>query len=297
MIQSMTGFAAKTLVIFSDKGAPVNVSISIKSLNSRFFETTCKLPFALNNLETEFIKLFKTRLLRGHIYFTIHTSRQNSFSCTVEPATDIIKGYLQSVDVIKKEFGLEGKLTLNDLLRMPNVFNVAERELEEKGIKQIFETIDILIEDVIEARKKEGATLQKDIDQRIVIMQQSVNTIEQTFTSLMERQKALIADELAQLEATEDEMADTRRQILYASLDKMDIHEEIVRFKSHLSNLVTQLGTTSIEKGKRLDFILQELAREVNTMAAKSADATIGSLAINIKVELEKIREQVQNIV
>lgn len=293
----MTGFAAKTLVIFPEKESPVNVSISIKSLNSRFFETTCKLPLALNNFETEFIKLFKTRLQRGHIYFTIHASHQNIFSCTVEPALDIIKGYIDSAEHIKKTFNLSGAITLTDLLALPNTFNVAEKEPDLAGIKLIFQATEKLIDEVIEARKKEGAELQKDIDQRIVSMKQAVDSIEHTFEKLMENQKALIAAEIAHAESTEEELADTRLQLLYATLDKMDIHEEIVRFKSHLANLISQLGSTSLEKGKRLDFILQELAREVNTMAAKSADATIGALAINIKVELEKIREQVQNIV
>jgi len=88
-----------------------------------------------------------------------------------------------------------------------------------------------------------------------------------------------------------------RKNALFALLDKMDIHEEIVRFKSHLKSLHHQLDSAEIEKGKRLDFTLQELGREINTIAAKCSDATIGALAINVKVELEKAREQTQNIV
>ena len=109
MVYSMTGFAAKTLVIFPNTDNPVNISLSLKALNSRFFETTSKLPFALNNFEMDFIKLFKTRIVRGHIYFTIHASSQHLLSCTVKPNLDVIKGYLEAVEQIKKEANLQGQ--------------------------------------------------------------------------------------------------------------------------------------------------------------------------------------------
>ncbi len=298
MVQSMTGFSAKTLVIFPDKEHQVNLSISIKSLNSRFFETTCKIPFGLSNFETDFVKMLKAKLHRGHIYFTIHSSSQHLVSCTVEPATDVIRGYLSAVETIKKEFHLGGELTLQQLLQLPNIFNVEEKDIEdEKSIKLIFETVEHLINDVIEARKKEGALLKKDLEQRMLNAQHEIEAIERAFTALMEQQKALASQELGELESLSDEVAEPRRQVLYAMLDKIDIHEEIVRFNSHLNNFLMHLASPAIEKGKRLDFILQELAREVNTIAAKCADSTIGGFAINIKVDLEKAREQVQNIV
>lgn len=298
MIHSMTGFAAKTLVIFPTKEHQVNLSISIKSLNSRFFETTCKIPFALSNFETDFIKMIKAKLLRGHVYFTIHSSSEYLVSCTIQPASDVVRGYLDAVENIKKEFKLNGDLTLNELLHLPNIFNVEKKDIEdEKSIKLIFDTVDQLLNDVIEARKKEGALLKKDLEQRMFSAQHEIDAIEQAFNALMEQHKALAGQELGELESLSDEVAEPRRQVLYAMLDKIDIHEEIVRFKSHLSNFITHLASPAIEKGKRLDFILQELAREVNTIAAKCSDSTIGGLAINIKVDLEKAREQVQNIV
>ena len=297
MVYSMTGFAAKTLVIFPNTDNPVNISLSLKSLNSRFFETTNKLPYALNNFETDFIKLFKTRLVRGHIYFTIHASSQHLLSCTVKPNLDVIKGYLEAVENIKKEAHLQGNLSLNDLLELPNVFNVEEKDIDETSRKLIYDTVELLIDEVIEARKKEGISLKKDLEQRIAIIQHEIDSIEHAFNAVMEQQKALVSEELEGLETLHDDVAEPRRQLLYSMLDKIDIHEEIVRFKSHLANFSAQLSSVSIEKGKKIDFTLQELAREINTIAAKCSDSTISGLAINIKVELEKAREQVQNIV
>lgn len=298
MVQSMTGFACKTLIIFPQKDNPVNLSISIKTLNSRFFEATCKLPYALSNFETDFVKMLKAKLHRGHIYLTIHASSQYLVSGTVTPALNTIKEYIDAIETIKKNIAISGDLSLHDLLRLPNIFTIEERNIEdEASIKLIFDTVEQLIGEVIEARKKEGALLQKDLEQRIVNVQQEIDAIEQNFNALMEQQKELIGQELSELDDLGNEITEPRRHVLYAMLDKIDIHEEIVRFKSHVSNFIMHLASPSVEKGKRLDFILQELSREVNTIAAKCSDSTISSLAINIKVDLEKAREQVQNIV
>lgn len=297
MVYSMTGFAAKTLVIFPSSDNPINISLSLKALNSRFFETTCKLPYALNNFETDFIKLFKTKLVRGHIYFTIHASNQHLLSCTVKPNLDVINGYLQATEQIKKEAGIEGTLQLKDLLALPYVFNVKEKDIDEKAKQLIYDAVESLISEVIEARKKEGVSLQKDLEQRIAAVQHEIDAIERAYNVLMEQQKALVNEELGELENIQEEVAEPRRQVLYSILDKIDIHEEIVRFKSHLANFSAQLTSPTIEKGKKIDFTLQELAREINTIAAKCSDSTIGGLAINVKVELEKAREQVQNII
>jgi uncharacterized protein (TIGR00255 family) len=297
MVYSMTGFAAKTLVIFPDSDNPVNISLSLKALNSRFFETTCKLPYALNNFETDFIKQFKTKLVRGHVYFTIHASSQHLLSCTVKPNLDTIKGYVAAVEQIKEETHLHGDIALSDLLQLPNIFNVEEKDIDESSRKLLFDAVEQLIDEVIEARKKEGLSLKKDLEQRIAIIQQEIDAIERAYNTVMEQHKALVNEELEGLETLQDDVAEPRRQVLYSMLDKIDIHEEIVRFKSHLANFSAQLVSPALEKGKKIDFTLQELAREINTIAAKCSDSTISGLAINVKVELEKAREQVQNIV
>jgi uncharacterized protein (TIGR00255 family) len=293
----MTGFATKSLVFTLEDGSKAQVAISLKSLNSRFFEVTCKLPYPLSNLETELTKLLKRDLYRGHIYFTINTNTPNAFKSVVEPSLSIVHEYLNAIEIIKKDCKLEGSLTLDNILQLPNVFNLAEKSLDAASTELILKTTKQLVDEVIRAQESEGKTLQEDISQRIAIMQKEIEAIEHSSADLMEAQKNKLHLALQEMTEDENKANDLHKNTLYNLLDKMDIHEEIVRFKSHLKNLSAHLQEASIEKGKRLDFTLQELAREINTIAAKCSDATIGSLAINVKVELEKAREQTQNIV
>lgn len=297
MIRSMTGFATKSLVFTLEDGSKAQVAISLKSLNSRFFEVTCRLPYPLSNLETDLTKLLKQHLYRGHIYFTINTNTPNAFKSVVEPSLSIVHEYLNAIEILKKDCKLEGSLTLDNVLQLPNVFNLAEKSLDAASTELILKTTKQLIDDVIASQEVEGKTLLEDIAQRITIMQNEIDEIEQSSAHLMEAQKAKLHEALKEMGEDEHKANDLHKNTLYSLLDKMDIHEEIVRFKSHLKNLTSTLQSDVIEKGKRLDFTLQELAREINTIAAKCSDATIGSLAINVKVELEKAREQTQNIV
>ena len=296
MIQSMTGFAISTLILEIDKDTKINVTISIKTLNSRFFETNCKLPYALGRYENDFIKILKNHLHRGYIYFIIHMSNQNLLKGSIEPSVPVIEGYINAVDTIKQKFNIHGELSLHDILQLPAVFNVEEKDLNEKIVKKIFATVKELSEDVVKARKVEGEVLQHDIQDRVKIMQKEIKSIEDAAENFMEKRKKLIRKEAVELDELGKETCDLRKQMMYAALDKIDIHEEIIRFKSHLKNLLTLLKAPGIEKGKRIDFTLQELAREINTIAAKCSDAAISSMAINIKVELEKAREQAQNV-
>jgi uncharacterized protein (TIGR00255 family) len=297
MILSMTGFATKTLTIPFDKTTKVNLIINIKSLNSRFFETTCKLPYALSQLETDFIKLLKKKLVRGHIYFSLYVANQAILKSGVEPSMNTIAGYLNSIKEIKKKFNIKDEVSLDTLLQLPDVFMVAEKEIDESATKLIFKAVNELIDDLITFKKEEGAMLEKDLLQRIAIMEKEIDIIDKAFLVLIEEQKKKVNQALKELEHDESKLAEARKNAVFAMLDKIDIHEEIVRFKSHLKSIRDQLKSPELEKGKRLDFTLQELAREINTVSAKCSHATIGTHAINIKVEIEKAREQAQNIV
>ncbi len=128
-------------------------------------------------------------------------------------------------------------------------------------------------------------------------MKKEITAIEKRFKEQVIEHKEKLNTLMQELHADESELATARKTALYMALEKIDIHEEIVRFFSHLENLTLLLNSDDIEKGKRSDFTLQELAREINTITAKCSDARISQLAINIKVDIEKAREQVQNIV
>ncbi len=296
-MRSMTGFATETTTLSRDEKTKSQLTLSLKSLNARFFETTFKLPYALNSLETDIQSLLKEKLIRGNLFVGINMSNQHVLKARVEPSLEVIAGYLDAVKNIKKEFNPEGSLTIDTLVTLPNVFTSEEVALDEKSKQIIFNLIASTIQKLITAQEKEGATLLKDITYRLSIIQKEIDTIQSLSVALVEAQKQKIAQTMKELGTDESKFADAQKNALFAYLDKIDIHEEIVRFKSHLEAIQKLLQSSTIEKGKRLDFTLQELGREINTITAKCSDATISSHAINIKVELEKIREQIQNIV
>jgi len=297
MMQSMTGFATKTISITKGKDQKATITISLKALNSRYFETNIKLPQALSHLETELIKRFKKSLHRGSIFLTVWLDNPAILKGSIEPAMETIKSYMKGLKRIKKEYTFEDSPTLDLIARLPNVFTIEEQVLDKQSSQEILKASDELIETVIKEREKEGKQLKKDLERRFATMGKEIAEIEVRYQEHMEEQKQRLRKLVQELGDDKSELADVRKSALYTLLDKIDIHEEIVRFKSHLENITQLLDAPQEEKGKRLDFTLQELAREINTIAAKCSDARIGKRAIDVKVEVEKAREQVQNIV
>ena len=297
MVRSMTGFAAKTVSFSTSSGSKTNITFQLKSLNSRYFEATCKLPYQLGPMEIELTRMLQENLHRGHVYFTIYVTNQDIFKGAIEPSIITLDGYMHALDQIKSKYGISSQLTMSDLLQLENIFVVQEKGLDEELKKIVLATTQQLIIELIAAEDKEGIALQKDLEKRIASMGNDIQAIEKDSAVLMAAQKEKVSKTIQEVTGETTSLIDLQKHAAYALLDKMDINEEIVRFKSHLKNLESQLGSTALENGKRLDFTLQEMAREVNTIAAKCSHATISSLAINIKVELEKAREQTQNIV
>jgi uncharacterized protein (TIGR00255 family) len=297
MLLSMTGFASTTANIPLENGGSASITVNIKSLNSRFFESTFKLPYALSFLETELIQLCKKTLKRGHVFFNITMSNPNLFKATVEPSTSVVQGYVDAISSLQKSFNISGELTIAELIQLPNAFYMEEKGVSEQTKKIILETAETVLALLTDVRKQEGERLADDIKQRCAILNTTIEEIEKISAKVMEERAAAINEQLKALEQESGERAESQRNTLYNDLNKLSIHEEIIRFKSHLKNLEQFIDSNEIEKGKRIDFTLQELSRETNTIAAKCANVTISSLAITSKVELEKIKEQNQNVV
>lgn len=296
MIYSMTGFATKTIEVPTlDNRA--HLSITLKSLNSRFFEATCKLPHALQSLEVDLIKILKDSLHRGKITFIITMSNPLLFKSSVEPSFYMVQSYLDALEQIQKKYSIPGTISITELLTLPNIFIEEEGSLNETMQQLIIQTTKQLIVELRKSQENEGIALQKDIEIRIANAQQEISEIKTLAAHVMEKNKLAANLKLGQLETSSSELLDMTRHQLYSDLERMDIHEEIVRFESHILSLSNCVVSDQKEKGRRIDFILQELMREINTMSAKCSDTAISGHAISIKVELEKIREQAQNIV
>jgi uncharacterized protein (TIGR00255 family) len=297
MVISMTGFASITLELTSKEGSHTNLSIMIKSFNTRFLEANFKLPHALMHLETDLLKLFKDKLRRGYIQCIVQVSNPAVFKGPVEFDAGIVKSYLTACQTIQRTFNIPGTLTIAELIILPNIFSVEEQTIDKHMQHLFMKAFEALLEQLITARQLEGKALQHDLEERIKIMHQEITKIEDRAQKLMGQRKKEIIERLTYLDKTSQDIEDIQRTTLYLELDKIDIHEEIVRFNNHLKTFKNHLMSPEKEKGRRLDFILQELNRETNTIGAKCSDSDISSFAINIKVELEKAREQVQNIV
>ena len=303
----MTGFSSTILTLprkidVAEPGSSeqsLQLSMTLKTLNSRFFECTCKLPYSLSFLETDLIKYFKSKLYRGNVVFSIHLSDPSALTGSIEPSFGAVLGYMKAIDRIKETSSLEGTLTISDLITLPNIFETRETPLSQETIDRILAAIEQLTTLVQETRIAEGKALAVDLESRIKAIKGYLEQLEPRANVVMEQKKAQLFATLktALAETHQETASDAQTTVIYNQLERMDIHEEIVRFKTHLDSLSAIIKADDIETGKKLDFTLQELFREINTIASKCNDSVISALSINTKVELEKSREQAQNIV
>lgn len=300
----MTGFSSTILSLprKTEVGGveqSLQLSMTLKTLNSRFFECTCKMPYSLAFLEPELIKYFKSKLYRGTVVFTIHLSDPAALTGSIEPSLGAVQGYTTAINQIKKAFNLEGALTINDLITLPNIFETKEAPLDQVTIDAIMAAVEQLTTILQEMRIAEGKALAQDLQSRIKAIKGYMEKLEPRALEVMEQKKAHLFSTLksAMNETHQEQTTEAQTMFVYNQLERIDIHEEIVRFRTHLDSLAAIITSEEIETGKKLDFTLQELFREINTMASKCNDSIISALAINVKVELEKSREQAQNIV
>ncbi len=296
MLFSMTGYSNGTTVLHTKSGE-FSVELELKTINTRYFEALCKLPASFSFLELKIVNLLQEKLIRGRTYLTVRFTEGNEVFDAVIPSLKVIEGYVKAADLIKKKFGLTGTLELAELMQFPNVFVQQKSELTDAEQKEFFDGLALLIEKLTKTRAEEGRRLQTDLEGRFALCAKRIAEIEKNFNVAIAEHKKLVD---AQLKLTQggDEFAKKQAEDLLMSLNKMDIHEEITRFNSHLKSVKDVFADKAgLEKGKRLDFIMQELLREINTLMAKCPTFEVSSLSVDVKVELEKAREQVQNIV
>lgn len=306
MILSMTGFATSTAEIALSNNSNMILSMSIKSLNSRFFEMTCKLPSILSNLEIPIQRVLQKQLHRGHIFLHIKIVNQELLQESVTPSIHTIQNYLNAIEIIQKKFNLDDKVTLSQILQLPNALQNEEVELNEEVEGAIVRAVHELSTQLIKTQQTEGTLLAVDIKQQLASMHIKISKIQALSIEFIKEKKEALTLVMTQLlafpaeqeqKSQEQCLLETKRATLLYEIEKIDINEETVRFNSHLINLASQFETHETAKGKKIDFIIQELNREINTIAAKCSNISISSLAIDIKSELEKAREQAQNII
>jgi uncharacterized protein (TIGR00255 family) len=291
----MTGFCSLNKQVQLTSSGNLGLTVELKTLNGRFCEVVSKLPSCLSPLELVISTHLQEKLIRGRVYLTVRINDQNAKLHTITPAWEVINQYLQAAQDIKQRYNLSGDVPLVELLKMPNVLASDENVMAEDDERTLIGVIEEAATKVMTMRIEEGKRLQKDFEKIFEVCGQKMTSVSAAFDVEVARQKDLLKTAMETLPTPEEQ--EKAAEDIQNALRKMDIHEEITRFKSHLESVKNFLQTSASEKGKRLEFMLQELLRETNTTMAKCPTYGISAACIDIKVELEKAREQIQNIV
>ena len=292
MLTSMTGFGRGEV-----QGEGKQFNIELKSINHRYMDINIRLPRIFTYLEDNIRQVIKRYIKRGRIEVFINYKNLDGKDIQVTADIPLIQQYINALDEIHDTFKVEKNIDVTTIAKLPDVFKVDKKEEDEEKVWTFLEkALIIALEDLVKMRQIEGDKLREDLVKRIEIIADLMDKVEQKSPKVVleykERLKKRIKDIMDEgIDIDEEKIA--MEVALFA--DKSNITEEIIRFNSH----IIQFKSSIMEDdaiGRKLDFIIQEMNREVNTIGSKSNDLVISNLVVEIKSELEKIREQVQNI-
>lgn len=291
MIKSMTGYG-------SAKGTVegIEVCVELKSVNNKFLDTSVRLPRNFLFAEETIKSAVMSHISRGKVdvFVTVDTSMADDMIVKVnEP---LLKGYIEALESISKEHGLTNDITAMSVSRFPDVLNVEKKELDADAVAEGIRVIaEQALCDFDGMRIREGAKLKEDVLSKLETIEKLVGIIETESPKTVEEYREKLKQKLFEVLGTTD--IDETRIITEAAIfaDKVAVDEETVRLHSHMAQLRTMLdGGSPI--GRKIDFLLQEFNREANTTGSKCQNAEIAHVVVNLKSEIEKIREQIQNI-
>jgi uncharacterized protein (TIGR00255 family) len=273
-------------------------ALELKSVNGRFCDIHIRLPRWMNPIEDRIKKLVQERMIRGRIDLSIRHEGSDVTRPVFEPDLDLGRSYLNAVKSLADDLGLDGTLDLPTLLcSLKDVITVQEQGPDtERAWERIKGQLEELLDKAVAMSVTEGVTLEKDLKSRLSQVEQWVEDISMRTEEHLKKAQQAFRDRIQSI--LKDVPADEGRLIQEMAIlaDKLDITEEIVRVRSHIEQF-RKFFAKEGAIGRKMDFLLQELFREVNTMASKSSDSLISYLVVEIKGELEKMREQVQNVV
>ncbi len=291
MIKSMTGYGRASKDIDS-----MVVTVEIKSVNHRYFEFSSRCPRNYGFLDEKLKSFVQSKVSRGKIECYVQVENLEDDTVVVEVNHALAEGYLNALKEMSERYGIDGSINAANLSRCPDVLLVRKEEADEEKIwSAVRETAEEAVGKFIEMRSVEGSKMKEDIASRAAfiisnvefIEERSPQTVKEYNEKLLARMRELIGDT-----AVEETRLLTEAAI-YA--DKIAVAEETVRLRSHISQLLTFLDSHEAI-GRKMDFLVQEINREANTIGSKAQDVEIARRVLDIKSEVEKIREQVQNI-
>lgn len=291
MANSMTGFGRAVL---NDIGS--KVTVEIKSVNSRYLEIVSKMPRQLNYFEDSIKAIVNSKVSRGRLDIYIQVDN-NSILDNYSIDEKKIHDYKVIFEKIQRELDIENDMKISSYLNLPEVMtknSEPNKELEN----MVKNAVALAMDNLCVMRSAEGQKIIKDLQKRVELLKVLIDKLElytqDMLQSVFEKLQKRISELLAKNGVEADDARILQESAIYA--DKLNVTEEIVRFNTHISQLLSFLGEKEKEIGKKIDFLLQEMNREINTIGSKSQKTEIISLVVDIKSELEKIREQIQNI-
>jgi uncharacterized protein (TIGR00255 family) len=291
VIRSMTGFGQGR----GQAGAEV-IAVELRSVNGKFCEVKPRLPRELFALESELVKTIKARVARGVL--DVHVRREGEGGRTLLPRADLALAgaYVKALRELKSELGLSGEPSVSDLAQLEGVISLEESPPDLAGSQAaLAQALEAALSAHDEMRRREGAALEKDLKARLDAVERAATAISSLAPQSVEQVRERLAVRIAELSrgAAVDPQRLAQEVAFFA--DRSDIAEELTRLASHLKQLRDLLAQDA-PAGRRLEFLIQEVNREVNTIGSKSQHAAISAQVVEVKAELERIREQIQNV-
>lgn len=291
LLKSMTGYGRVKV-----ENALREITVEIRSVNHRYLDLNIKVPRIYGYLEDMVSKQAQAAIARGKVDIYVAVRAKEGADIRVTPNMAVIQGYVDAVRRVSETYDIPGDMTAMSLLRLPDAMEQSKEEADADQLKaEVSAVLAQALEEYNAMRQREGARLVEDVSMRAGLIAKAVDFVEQRSPDCVEEYRARIAARMTEiLDGTE--LAQQRilqEAALYA--DKVNVTEEIVRLRSHLSQLETMLKSpTAI--GRKLDFLVQEMNRETNTIGSKANDFQIARTVVDMKAEIEKIREQIQNL-
>jgi uncharacterized protein (TIGR00255 family) len=298
MIKSMTGFASLT---HDDEAA--TIAVTVRSVNHRFLDLQLRLPPSLAPVESRLRALAQQRVARGRREIRVSVPQRRAPTLDVELNDTFLQALAAALDRAREHGYISGVMTPGDLLRFPQALSIKDKSEDPAATEQQLERVSARVEDAVAAalddldamRLREGGFLRAELDARRQLLGELFDRVAASAEQAMEALRVRLGERVKELRA--DGMADEAMvaQEIARFVGRSDITEEVVRFRGHLEHW--QALTDSPEPcGRKLDFLLQEMNREVNTTGSKAEGPAVSELIVTLKAELEKMREQVQNV-
>ncbi len=293
MIKSMTGFGRCETVINGRE-----ITVEIRSVNHRYFEFSCRTPRGYGFLDDKLKAYVNSKVSRGKIDVFVSVSASDELPAEVTVNHQLVAGYIKAMQEISETYKIDNDVSVVALSRFSDIYTVHKAaEDEEEIISDVLSAVDIAIESFVKMRETEGERLKADILSRANIILSIVEEIEQRSPQTVKEYEQRLLERIKQTLADNDVSVDEQRVLTEVAIfaDKVAVAEETVRLRSHFEQLKEFLEYDE-PVGRKIDFIIQEMNREANTIGSKVQDAILAHKVVDIKSEIEKIREQVQNI-